>query len=772
MSTGAMIAHFMPDQVAKQLSGIAQDHFGDRAEKPEDMHLTLAYLGEAADLGDDDPMELANILEGLSGRLSPVSGSINGVGRFMDGDPHAVVANCDIPGLATLRRFLLLEARGAGIEPVVNHGFTPHVTLAYVPSDQETPDIRFDPIPVVLNAITLALGDERKIFPLRGDISLSEAKHMAKLHESGVYDVSVSELQQYSDGLSESVPKDAPESDFASPPRGLYVGDAKHAALAVQAVTGGLEGNVAKDKSKPGVKSKIEAAVRKFYKGKMQQYYLSWLHTGKKPEKRPTSEMQYIVAPAYTMADEARFPDVPPAPGVDIAALTAGDPNPVFVTRPLAILGAVSENGLLYNEAVFNDVLQQVLTKRPVARRGHISEEDKSSLFPPDEGYWIGAVQDTSFYGKPAVFGKCYAVPGELRDMVLRRRATGTALSNSLWGDVTTTEDEMGNVIPLGVEIESIDFVPEERAALQALGGDFLVTSEMKKGMKEMAEGHADAAADLELFKKAVASIDPSRLHEMLQEMGHAHHIAESHLKAHEAKGCSMGEVHEMMSESQRQSVAEAHVREASPEETYKMMSEAQRSHCAECYAKETGRTLAEAKALEEAKEESKKAMEETKKVSEMTQSLSEMNKRVAEMERTIKGYQRADFERALDARIDSYFVAEVRTEKGKEVVASLKRQMRKNALVEMVGMDGGQTIDNINAACDKDWEGGTKSLTEMAYAGMAGPGVVIGQPKVNNGKEFRTGIDPATGFFGADFMQTAKAAAAGAGRPQKRGAK
>src|ERR1041384_1928869 len=111
------------------------------------------------------------------------------------------------------------------------------------------------------------------------------------LSEGGVYNVSVAEdaddfaveeMERYLDGMSESVPKGAPESDFAAPPSGLYVGDAKHVALAVQAVTSGLRGNVAKKASAPGVKSKIAAAIHKFYDGSKQQYYLSWLHTGKK----------------------------------------------------------------------------------------------------------------------------------------------------------------------------------------------------------------------------------------------------------------------------------------------------------------------------------------------------------------------------------------------------------------------------------------------------------------------------------------------------------
>lgn len=757
-NTGAMIAHF-PQQTLNSLVELASTHFPDYAVPSADMHLTLAYLGEAADLGDDDEMEMGNILQGLSERLAPMPASINGITRFLDSDPNPVVVNFDCPGLSTLRAWLMDQLRSQGIPPVLNHGFTPHITLAYLPADKSMPDVTFSPIPVTLDSLTLAVGDKRQTFPAHGSVTLSEARHMATLSESGVYDVSMAELQAYGDGLSESVPKGAPESDFASPPSGLYVGDAKHAALAVQAVTSGLEGNVATDKGKPGVKSKIEGAVRKFYKGKMRQYYLTWLHTGKKPAKRPASDMHiqemYIVAPLYSVNDEPRFPTVPTASGVDLAALMAvhGDTpeTAVFVTRPLSILDEVSLNGLPYNRNVCNDVFNQVISKRPVARRGHIAEADKSSLFPPDEGYWIGAVWDTEVYGKPAVFGKCYVVPGETRDMVLSRRATGTALSNSLWGDVTTTEDSDGQVVPIGVEIESIDFVPEERAALQALGGDFMVTSEMKKPEGNMA---------IEDLKEAIGALKPDELHEMMSE-AQRHHVAETHLKTASCSECTDAVVKGMLSEGRRRSVAESVLHEESPEETYKHMSETQRAYCAEAYAKETG-----------------KALEETTHVSEMSTRMSTLEKSVkdresslAEMEKVIKGYQRADFERSLDATVETYFVAEMRTDKGKAGVLNLKRQMRKGAMAEMAGMDGGQTPDNIKTACDKVWEEDTKTLTEMFYASAAGPGVVVAAPKGGNAQDFRTGVD-SNGFFDRDFMQTAKAASAGAQRPGKRGAK
>lgn len=592
----------------------------------------------------------------------------------------------------------------------------------------------------------------------------------------GVYtdNVSEEELSAYMEGIAESVPKDAPESDFADPPKGLYVGDAKHAGLAVQAVTSGFRGNKAKSRSKPGVKSKVASAVRKFYKGAERDYYLSWLRTGRKPDKKPASEMQglteiAIMTPRFTTDDEARFPDVPFTPGVDIARLTMNDPKPLYVIRPLAIEGGVSDNNLKYTDEMLSEIYQQVYDKRPPGRLGHVAEANRSWEVPPDSCLWVGVLDDPgTIFGKRTIFGKAYIYPTmPLHEMVEKRSAAGTPLSNSIWGMADLIDNSDGTVSSQATDIESIDFVSPERAALKALGGDFVVTSEMTEE-EAMAEEHSDAAADLELFKKAVASIKPEAIHEALHEAGQAHEIATAHVRMHEAGGtCAGGSMHEMFTREGRAKMCETHLREeATPEETYKMLSDTHRKHVAECYTKEN-KTLAEETRPNDGDADDAKSKSA---IGEMSGKLTEMASRMAEMEKQIKAYQRADFERALDSAVETYFDVQVRTDSGKAVLSNLKARVRKDSLIEMAGMDGGQTEANIKAACDKAWTE-NKPLVEMAYAGLQGPNVVIAPPRDGgNRKDFRTGIDQSTGFFSPEFMKTAKAASAGA--PRRKGGK
>lgn len=544
-----------------------------------------------------------------------------------------------------------------------------------------------------------------------------------------IHEFTETDVENYLSELSESVPKDAPEGDYADPPGGLYVGDAKHAGLAVQAVSSkGFRGNKAKSSSKPGVKGKIASAVKKFYKGKEQSYYLSWLRTGKKPDQKPVSEMTSIGLSPFSFEDEAKMPTVPTLPGVNEAALIAGDSDPCFVTRPIAVIGGVSENGLRYDEPLLSELERQIREKRPPARRGHVAETDRSSAFPPDEGTWIGVLR-----AGDTLYGKCYVHDKTpLKEMIRTRRAAGGKISNSIWGGSDFADNDDGTLRAVNTELESIDFVPPERAALKALGGDFEVTSEME-GSNPMAETHDDAAQDAALFKQLLAKHESAKVHEALHESGKAHEVAEMH-----RAGCAECAA----AETKR-------FRETSPEETYQRLSEAHRKHIAEMYAKETGHTLT-------------KLAEVSQNIAEMTQhktALAEMKASMAEMGKVIAQYQRREFEDALDRAIDGFFVAQpMKTPKGIEGQANLKKTFRKSALAEMAGMDGGQAVSNIDASTKKTWDEEIKGLAEMFYAAAGGPPVAAGPvvPGAAQRAGKLVGFDPQTNSFTPEFMQHA----------------
>jgi SPP1 gp7 family putative phage head morphogenesis protein len=167
--SGVIVGLFLPLETAGALVrqvGLSQ------AEPPSDLHITLAYLGKVDDARLNRDQLEATLQDFVNSRDDgPIEGVVGGVGRFNhdEGDgTNALYASYDCPELPALRQALVDALDAAGVGLGNTHGFTPHITLAYVPADMPTPDLRLPQIPVTFDRLTLAWGDERIDIALPG----------------------------------------------------------------------------------------------------------------------------------------------------------------------------------------------------------------------------------------------------------------------------------------------------------------------------------------------------------------------------------------------------------------------------------------------------------------------------------------------------------------------------------------------------------------------------------------------------------------------------
>ena len=154
--TGVMVALFLPLEVAQSLPG----------ESPEDMHITLAYLGDmdSVDLG-----KLSAAVGMVASESSPIHGKVGGIGRFTDtGSPEgdAVYLSYDSPDLPAFRERLVECLASHGVPVMSEHGFTPHITLRYIDPLESMPDVRAENVPIDFDTVTIAYGDTRIPFKL------------------------------------------------------------------------------------------------------------------------------------------------------------------------------------------------------------------------------------------------------------------------------------------------------------------------------------------------------------------------------------------------------------------------------------------------------------------------------------------------------------------------------------------------------------------------------------------------------------------------------
>ena len=161
--TGTMIALFLPTKVARKMAvkgGLP----------PSEMHVTVGYFGK--DLTAEQKRKMVAIVREFSKQLGPVKATLGGVGRFSasktsEGNDVAYLS-VDSPALTNLRPKLIAKLNAAGIKVSQDHGYVPHVTLAYIGTKAKMPINRVEPISVEFDTITVAMGDRRTAIKLKG----------------------------------------------------------------------------------------------------------------------------------------------------------------------------------------------------------------------------------------------------------------------------------------------------------------------------------------------------------------------------------------------------------------------------------------------------------------------------------------------------------------------------------------------------------------------------------------------------------------------------
>lgn len=159
-SDGCMIALYPPPEVAQALAV-------EGGLPPEEMHVTVAYLGDTADIDVD---VLREVVAQLAER-QPFTVQFAGHARFTGGDKDVIVALADSPYLEDLRRDTLEALRERGIEVPRDHGYTAHCTITYLAPDDEAPLTRLEAQPVEFTTLAAVHGTDRTDFPLEHPIA-------------------------------------------------------------------------------------------------------------------------------------------------------------------------------------------------------------------------------------------------------------------------------------------------------------------------------------------------------------------------------------------------------------------------------------------------------------------------------------------------------------------------------------------------------------------------------------------------------------------------
>jgi 2'-5' RNA ligase len=160
--TGVMVAFFLDKKTAKELA------LPD-GEPAEDMHVTLAFLGDKSDY-EQGFAKLKKALAGFASEAIPLSGNVSGLARFAPSESSdgkaPVVALVNVSGLQKWRDGLVKCIEGVGYTVAKDFEYTPHITLDYVDADDPMPVDEVPDVALTFDQLWLAVGDERTSFKI------------------------------------------------------------------------------------------------------------------------------------------------------------------------------------------------------------------------------------------------------------------------------------------------------------------------------------------------------------------------------------------------------------------------------------------------------------------------------------------------------------------------------------------------------------------------------------------------------------------------------
>lgn len=169
--TGAMVAWYPPLSSRKVIARTE-----DWAEAPENMHVTLSYLGKADELDETARATILRTVSLIAKAYSPFEVKESGTGVFDQGkEGLCLVALMDSPFLEKIQETITNELTEDGIAVSSDHGFTAHMTIGYMPPDAElTQDmVKRETQTLACNTIAVCFGPDVTTFPLGGTFTAS-----------------------------------------------------------------------------------------------------------------------------------------------------------------------------------------------------------------------------------------------------------------------------------------------------------------------------------------------------------------------------------------------------------------------------------------------------------------------------------------------------------------------------------------------------------------------------------------------------------------------
>lgn len=158
-----------------------------------------------------------------------------------------------------------------------------------------------------------------------------------------------------------------------------------------------------------------------------------------------------------TLSGEMSSQEIRVAAGIDVAALKAGDDDPMEVV--VEIPAGISSRGWVYGKKVIRGLVGQMRERMVAGYLGHQRQENLEYEFPVPVTHWIGAEYRD---GSAFIRGVVDKAATDLKRWI----RAGAVSQVSIYGYMQT-EDQEGVTHVTDVDLLSVDWVPLDRAGMQ-----------------------------------------------------------------------------------------------------------------------------------------------------------------------------------------------------------------------------------------------------------------------------------------------------------------
>jgi 2'-5' RNA ligase len=166
---GVALMLFLDPKMQKSLALSPDDLTSDDSpELPEEIHVTLCYLGKS-----DIPKlkgrrkELESLMEHWCATEAPIEGTVGGFGCFTAGDGAVLYYSVDAPMLASMRQRLVDFLKEHDFEIDMLHGYNPHITLAYLADKKDAKIFMPNNEKITMDTLTVGWADYNNAFPFK-----------------------------------------------------------------------------------------------------------------------------------------------------------------------------------------------------------------------------------------------------------------------------------------------------------------------------------------------------------------------------------------------------------------------------------------------------------------------------------------------------------------------------------------------------------------------------------------------------------------------------